>query len=102
MIHCVFWTSPVRQQVMLKFAIVDLSHQLFADLLRLAFLRNTAIILAISAYFPHLLHLDAIAEVLGKAVGAVRASEAKLMVPNLKWLEDNPVARTAGETGYVP
>ena len=87
---------------MLKFSIVSLGYPLFADLLYLAFLRNTAAVQTISSQLPHLLHLDAIAHVLGKAVGAVRASEAMRMVPDIEWLEDNPIANTTGETGYVP
>ena len=54
------------------------------------------------AYFPRLLHLDAIADILCKTVGAEHAAEAQLMVPDIEWLEDNPIASTASETGYTP
>jgi hypothetical protein len=58
--------------------------------------------LTIAAYLPRLLHLDAITDVLCKAVGAEHAAEAQLMVSDIEWLEDNPIASTAGETGYAP
>ena len=74
--------------------LVDLGQQLFADLLGLAFLRNTATALAISAYFPHLLHLDAISDVLCKAVCTELAFKAEFIVPGIKRSEDDPVART--------
>jgi hypothetical protein len=54
-----------------------------------------------SSFYLLLLHLNVIAEVLGKAVGTERASEAEFMVSDIEWLEDNPIASTAGETSYV-